>query len=113
MSKLFAAIIVVFLAFILSANCGREIKRSKLGCTKCGKKTQKFRAFRPIQSLNISEVESAFDKKVDSGDICHSCLRGYYKWRTTGKITKVKELQASQFYDMSNNLKIKANYYII
>ena len=113
MSKLFLAIIAVLFAFTLPANCGREIKRSKVGCAKCGEKTQKFHAFRPIQSLNISEVESAFDKKVDSGDIRHSCLRRYYKWRITGKITKEKKLQASQFYDMINNLKIKANYYII
>ena len=71
MSKLFAATIVVFLAFILSANCSGEIKRRKLGCAKCGRNTQKFRAFTPTKSLNISEVESVFDNKLDSGEICH------------------------------------------
>ena len=73
MSKPFAATIVLFLAFILSAQCGMKIKRSKLGCAKCGRKTQKFRAFTPVQSLNLSEGESAFGK-LDSGEICHLCL---------------------------------------
>ena len=71
MSKLLAATIVEFLAFILSANCSREIKRCKLRCNKRGRNTQKFRAFTPIKSLNIFEVESVFDNKLDSGEICH------------------------------------------
>ena len=54
---------------MLPAICGKEIKGSVLGCVKCGKKMEKFRAFTPIESLNISEVESVFRKKLHSGEI--------------------------------------------
>ena len=38
---------------------------------------------------------------------------GYYKWRTTRKIKKVKELQTSDFYEISKNLEIKAKCFTI
>ena len=87
---MFAAKLTVLLIFIVFANCGRQPHRSKKGCERFGKVTQKQRDFTSIEALNKSDLDKAFGKELTSGEIYHSCLRDIYRWRTTRKLAKVK-----------------------